>query len=156
SAVFTTYSANAPRIYLDIDRDRLQSLGVPVSELFAALQGTLGSVYVNDFNSFGRSWRVTMQAAEADRRALEDIGRIHVRNAAGDVGPGAAVATARYDLGPSSIIRFNYARAVTIQGAPAPGVASGTAIAAMEKLSADTLPSGYAFEWSGTALQEKE
>ncbi len=153
--VFTTYSANSPRIFLDIDRDRLQSLGVPVSDLFAALQGTLGSVYVNDFNIFGRSWRVTMQAIEADRRAVEDIGRIHVRNAEGGMVPVAAVATARYDLGPSSIIRFNNARSVTIQGGPAPGVASGTAIAAMEELSATTLPPGYAFEWSGTALQEK-
>jgi hydrophobe/amphiphile efflux-1 (HAE1) family protein len=154
--VFTTYTANSPRVFLDIDRDRLQSLGVPVSDLFAALQGTLGSVYVNDFNIFGRSWRVTMQAAEADRFAAEDIGRIHVRNAEGEMVPVAAVATALYEVGPSAIVRFNNARSVTIQGGPAPGVASGTAIAAMEQVSAATLPPGYAFEWSGTAQQEKE
>ena len=156
AGVFTTYSANSPRIFLDIDRDRLQSLGVSVSGLFNALQGTLGLVYVNDFNLFGRSWRVNMQAVEADRRAVADIGRIHVRNVEGDMVPVAAVATAREDLGPSSIIRFNNARSVTIQGGPAPGVATGTAIAVMEAISAATLPPGYGYEWSGTALQEKE
>jgi hydrophobic/amphiphilic exporter-1 (mainly G- bacteria), HAE1 family len=156
AGVFTTYSANAPRIFLDIDRDRLQSLGVPVSDLFAALQGVLGSVYVNDFNIFGRAWRVTLQGTEPDRAAEEAIGRIHVRNAAGDMVPVAAVATARRDVGPGSIIRYNNARSVTIQGGPAPGISSGAALAAMEEISATTLPPGYAFEWSGTALQEKE
>ncbi len=156
AGVFTTYSANAPRIYLDIDRDRLQSLGVPVSDLFAALQGVLGSVYVNDFNIFGRAWRVTLQGSEPDRATEEAIGRIHVRNAAGDMVPVAAVATARRDVGPGSIIRYNNARSVTIQGGPAPGISSGAALAAMEEISAATLPPGYAFEWTGTALQEKE
>ncbi len=154
--VFTTYSANAPRVFLDIDRDRLQSLGVPVSDLFSALSGVLGSAYVNDFNIFGRAWRVTMQGAETDRFAIPDIGRIHVRNADGEMVPAAAVAEARLDVGPASIIRFNNARSVTIQGGPAPGVASGTALAAMTEVSAATLPPGYAFEWSGTALQELE
>jgi hydrophobe/amphiphile efflux-1 (HAE1) family protein len=156
AGVFTTYSANAPRVFLDIDRDRLQSLGVPVSDLFNALSGVLGSVYVNDFNIFGRAWRVTLQGAEADRFAMPDIGRIHVRNAAGEMVPVAAVAEPRLDVGPASIIRFNNARSVTIQGGPAPGVASGTALAAMAEVSAATLPAGYAFEWSGTALQELE
>jgi hydrophobe/amphiphile efflux-1 (HAE1) family protein len=156
AGVFTTYSANAPRVFLDIDRDRLQSLGVPVSDLFSALSGVLGSVYVNDFNIFGRAWRVTMQGAEADRFAMPDVGRIHLRNAGGEMAPVAAVAEARLDVGPASIIRFNNARSVTIQGGPAPGVASGTALAAMTEVSAAALPPGYAFEWSGTALQELE
>jgi hydrophobe/amphiphile efflux-1 (HAE1) family protein len=156
AGVFTTYSANAPRIHLDIDRDRLQSLGVAVSDLFAALQGTLGSIYVNDFNLYGRSWRVTMQAAEADRRSAEDIGRINVRNRDGAMVPVAAVATPRIDVGPQSIVRYNNIRSLTIQGAPAPGVASGVALAAMEEISAATLPPGYGFEWTGTALQEKQ
>jgi multidrug efflux pump subunit AcrB len=156
AGVFTTYSANAPRVFLDIDRDRLQSLGVPVDALFSALQGVLGSVYVNDFNLFGRAWRVILQGVEPDRAAMEDIGRIHVRNAEGGMVPVAAVAEPRLDVGPSSIIRFNNLRSVTIQGGPAPGVSTGAALAAMEELSANTLPTGFGFEWTGTALQEKE
>ena len=152
--VFTTYAANSPRVFLDIDRDRLQSLGVSVSDLFSALQGILGSVYVNDFNIFGRAWRVTLQGEEADRFAPPDIGRINVRNASGDMVPVAAVAEARIDVGPASIIRFNNARAVTINGGPAPGEASGTALQAMQEVSARVLPPGYDYEWSGTAVQE--
>ena len=109
---------------------------------------------MNDFNIFGRAWRVTMQGAEADRFAVPDIGRINVRNAAGEMLPVAAVATPILDVGPASIIRYNNARSVTIQGGPAPGVASGTALAAMATISAETLPPGYGFEWTGTALQE--
>jgi len=155
AGIFTTYSANSPRMFLDIDRDRLQSLGVPVSDLFNALQGVLGSVYVNDFNIFGRAWRVTLQGSQPDRAVIEDIGRINVRNAAGEMVPVAAVATPILDVGPASIIRFNNTRSVTIQGGPAPGVASGAALAAMEEVSAQVLPPGYGYEWSGTALQEK-
>jgi len=152
--VFTTYSASAPRVFLDIDRDRLQSLGVPVSDLFNGLSGILGSVYVNDFNIFGRAWRVTLQGRESDRFDLPDIGRINVRNSAGEMVPVAAVAEARLDVGPESIVRFNNARSVTLQGGPAPGVASGTALQAMTEVSRAALPPGYDFEWSGTALQE--
>jgi hydrophobe/amphiphile efflux-1 (HAE1) family protein len=154
--VFTTYSANAPRIFLDIDRDRLQTLGVTVSDLFSALQGTLGSVYVNDFNLYGRSWRVILQAAEADRATIDAIARVHVRNATGEMVPVGAIATPRFEVGPSSIVRYNNARSVTIQGGPPPGVASGTALAAMAEVSAATLPPGFTFEWTGTALQELE
>ncbi len=156
AGVFTTYSANAPRIFLDIDRDRLQSLGVSVSDLFGALQGVLGSVYVNDFNIFGRAWRVTLQGGEPDRAAIENIGRIHVRNAAGQMLAVTSVATPVLDVGPGSIIRYNNARSVTIQGGPAPGQSTGAALAAMEEISASTLPPGYAYEWTGTALQEKQ
>ncbi|MBP7242301.1 efflux RND transporter permease subunit [Amaricoccus sp.] len=152
--VFTTYAANAPRVFLDIDRDRLQSLGVPVSDLFSALSGVLGAVYVNDFNIFGRAWRVTLQGQQSDRFDLPDIGRINVRNASGEMVPVAAVAAARLDVGPDSIVRFNNVRAVTLQGGPAPGISSGTALAAMAEISRATLPPGYDFEWSGTALQE--
>ena len=152
--VFTTYAADSPRVFLDVDRDRLQSLGVSVSDLFSALQGVLGSVYVNDFNIFGRAWRVTLQGRESDRFAIPDIGRIHVRSANGDMVPVAAVVQTRMEVGPASIIRFNNARSVTINGGPAPGVSSGTALAAMSDVSAASLPPGYDYEWSGTALQE--
>ncbi|MDQ0318379.1 hydrophobe/amphiphile efflux-1 (HAE1) family protein [Pararhizobium capsulatum DSM 1112] len=153
---FTTYSASAPQLYLDLDRDRLQALGVSVSDLFTTLQGTLGSYYINDFNLFGRSWKVTMQAAEADRSSVDDISRLHVRNSSGEMVPVASVARVQYIVGPQSIVRYNNYRSITLNGQPAPGVSSGEALAAMEQLSATTLPSGYGYEWTGTALQELE
>jgi len=153
---FTTYSATSPQLYLDIDRERLQTLGVSVSDLFAVLQGTLGSYYINDFNLFGRTWKVTMQAEEVDRDAVTDIARLHVRNLSGEMVPVSAVARAEYVVGPQSIVRYNNFRSVTVNGGAAPGVASGEALQALEQISDTTLPPGYGFEWTGTALQEKE
>lgn len=153
---FTTYSASAPQLYLDLDRDRLQALGVSVSDLFATLQGTLGSYYINDFNIFGRSWKVTMQAAETDRASVDDISRLHVRNSSGNMVPVASIAKVDFIVGPQSIVRYNNYRSITVNGQPATGVSSGEALAAMEQISATTLPTGYGFEWTGTALQELE
>jgi hydrophobe/amphiphile efflux-1 (HAE1) family protein len=153
---FTTFSASSPQLFLELDRERLQTLGVSVSDLFQTLQGTLGAIYVNDFNLLGRTWQVRVQALEADRDAVEDIERIHVRNARGEMTRIGAVARVEYVLGPQAIVRFNNYRSVTVNGGPAPGVASGAALAAMEELSRAVLPPGYGFEWSGTALQEKE
>jgi HAE1 family hydrophobic/amphiphilic exporter-1 len=153
---FTTYSASSPQLYLELDRERLQTLGVSVSDLFTTLQGTLGQIYVNDFNLFGRTWQVNVQAAAADRAAVADIDRLHVRNANGEMTPISAVARVEYTVGPQSIVRYNNYRTVTLQGQPAAGVASGTALQAMEEISAATLPPGYSFEWTGTALQELE
>ncbi len=153
---FTTYSASTPQLFLDIDRERLQTLGVSVDDVFATLQGTFGSTYVNDFNLFGRSWQVNMQAAETDRDAVPDLSRLHVRNASGEMVPLSAFTEAEVVLGPQSVIRYNNYRSVTLIGEAAPGVASGTALAAMAELSEETLPGGYGFEWTGTALQEIE
>ncbi|QRM54398.1 multidrug efflux RND transporter permease subunit [Sinorhizobium sp. BG8] len=153
---FSTFSASAPQLYLDLDRDRLQALGVSVSDLFATLQGTLGSFYVNDFNLFGRSWKVTLQASQADRASVNDIWRLHVRNSSGGMVPVASVARIEYIVGPQSIVRYNNYRSITLNGQPAPGVSSGQALAAMAALSAATLPPGYSYEWTGTALQELE
>jgi hydrophobe/amphiphile efflux-1 (HAE1) family protein len=153
---FTTFSADTPQLFLNIDRERLQALGVRVSDLFTTLGGTFGSLYVNDFNLFGRSWQVRMQAQETDRASVEDINKLHVRNRDGEMVPITAVATARYIQGPQSIKRYNNFRSVTITGGPARGVASGRALAAMEEISAETLPAGFDYEWTGTALQEIE
>ncbi len=153
--VFTTYSASTPQLFLDIDRERLQTLGVSVSDLFSALQGTFGSAYVNDFNQFGRTWQVNIQAQETDRNAVPDLNRIHVRNRSGEMVPISAVATPRYITGPQSIIRYNNYRSVTLTGGPAEGYSSGEALTAMEEVSANTLPPGYGYEWTATALQEK-
>jgi hydrophobe/amphiphile efflux-1 (HAE1) family protein len=153
---FTTFSASAPQLFVEIDRDRLQTLGVRVTDLFQAIQGVFGQIYVNDFNLFGRSWQVNVQAVEGDRGAIEDLQRVHVRNAAGEMVPFGAVARVDYRLGPQSIMRYNNFRSVRFIGGPAPGVASGTALDAMEETAAATLPPGFGSEWTGTALQERE
>jgi hydrophobe/amphiphile efflux-1 (HAE1) family protein len=156
SRVFTTFSASTPQLFLDIDRDKVQTLGIDISEVFGALQAVLGSAYVNDFNLFGRTWQVTVQGEPSERSKIDDIYRINVRNMAGDMVPVRAFSQVRLVLGPQSIIRFNNLRSATINGGPAPGFSSGDAIAAMERVSAAALPAGFSFEWTGTALQEKE
>jgi hydrophobe/amphiphile efflux-1 (HAE1) family protein len=156
SRVFTTYSANTPQLYLDIDREKVQTLGIDVSDVFNALQSVLGSAYVNDFNLFGRTWQVNIQGEASERAKVDDIYRINVRNRKGEMVSMRAFAEARLILGPQSVIRYNNFRSVTVNGGPAPGHSSGDALAAMEKVSATTLPRGYSFEWTGTALQEKE
>ena len=155
-AVFTTYNANTPQLYLDLDRNKVQTLGVSVSDVFNALQATLGGYYVNDFNLFGRTWQVNIQGEPGDRNQVLDIYRVHVRNRNGEMVPLRAFADVRTLLGPQSIIRYNNYRSVTINGEPAVGRSSGDSLAAMEKLSAATLPAGYGYEWTGTALQEKQ
>jgi hydrophobe/amphiphile efflux-1 (HAE1) family protein len=153
---FSTFSAASPQLYLELDRERLMTLGVSVSDLFTTLQGTLGQIYVNDFNLFGRTWQVNIQAEATDRSSIDDINRLHVRNASGEMTPVRAVAQVEFITGPQSIVRYNNYRSVTINGEPAPRVASGTALQAMAEISAATLPPGYGFEWTGTALQEIE
>jgi hydrophobe/amphiphile efflux-1 (HAE1) family protein len=155
-AVFSTYAANTPQLYLDLDRDKAQTLGLAIGDVFNALQATLGGYYVNDFNMFGRNWQVNVQAEAVDRSRVGDIYRIHVRNKNGDMVPARAVAEPRLIVGPQTIIRYNNYRSVTVNGGPAPGRSSGESIAAMERLSDSTLPTGYSYEWTGTALQEKE
>ncbi len=153
--VFTTYSAATPQLFLDIDRDRVQTLGIKLSDVFNALQTTLGGYYVNDLNLFGRTWQLNLQGEAADRAAVTDIYRIHVRNRAGQMVPLRAFAEVRPVLGPETVIRYNNRRSVTINGSPAPGVSSGDGLATMEAVSVRTLPAGYGFAWTGTALQEK-
>jgi hydrophobic/amphiphilic exporter-1 (mainly G- bacteria), HAE1 family len=153
--VFSTYAANTPQIYLDIDRDKAQVLGVKVSDIFNALQSTLGSYYVNDFNVFGRTWQVNIQADTPYRQQTDDIERIYVRNAQGGMVPLRAVAEAKLVQGPQTVVRYNGYRAAVVNGAAKPGYSSGQALAAMERVSAATLPPGYSFEWTGTAFQEK-
>ncbi|HME22743.1 MAG TPA: multidrug efflux RND transporter permease subunit [Acetobacteraceae bacterium] len=153
--VFSTFTASNPSIWLDIDREKAQALGLNIADVFNALQTTLGGFYVNDFNLYGRTWQVNIQANAPDRSDVSAIFRIYVRNQRGEMVPLRSIANLRIVLGPQVISRFNNYRAVTINGGPRPGVSSGDALAAMEQVSATTLPPGYAFEWSGTAYQEK-
>ncbi len=155
SRVFSTFSATNPSVYLDIDRDKAQILGIPLSNIFQTLQANLGGTYVNDMNLFGRTWQVQVQAEASDRNAVDDIYRLNVRNAKGEMIPLRSLVEVRVVQGPQGIIRYNNKLAVTVQGSPAPGVSSGTALAAMDAVAARTLPAGYRGAWTDTAFQEK-
>ncbi|HVI90322.1 MAG TPA: multidrug efflux RND transporter permease subunit [Dongiaceae bacterium] len=154
AAVFSTYSSSTPSLYLNIDRDKAQTLGVKISDIFTALQGTLGGIYVNDFNLYGRTWQVQIQAEQQFRRRIDDIYDIYVRNAAGNMVPLRALLAIDTKLVPQGITRYNGFRAVTINGSAAPGTSTGTALALMDKISQQVLPQGFSYEWTGTALQE--
>ena len=155
AGVFSTFAASTPQLYLDIDREKAQTLGVAIDDIFVALQATLGGFYVNDFNLFGRTWQVNIQADTDYRSQIDDIYRVHVKNNQGHMVPMRALAEARPVLGPQALTRYNNYRGAIINGASAPGRSTGEALAAMERLSATVLPAGYGFEWTGTALQEK-
>ena len=152
--VFSTFTATNPSVYLNIDRAKAQVLGLNMSDVFTALQATLGGIYVNNFNMFGRTWQVNVQGDAVDRADIPAIWQIYVRNSRNEMVPMRSIATAKIVQGPQVITRYNNYRSITINGGPAPGVSSGTAIAAMESISDKTLPAGYTFEWTGTAFQE--
>ncbi len=153
--VFSTFTATNPSLYLDIDRDKAQALGLSISDVFTALGATLGGVYVNNFNLYGRTWQVNIEGEPADRSDIPAIWRIFVRNKNGEMVPLRSIANLRVVTGPQVVTRYNNYRSITINGGPAPGVSSGTALAAMQQVSDRTLPPGYTFEWTGTAYQEQ-
>ena len=152
--VFSTYTASNPSIYLDIDREKAQALGLGMNDVFGALQATLGGIYINNFNLFGRVWQVNIQGEAADRSDVSSLWQIYIRNKFGADVPLRSIADARVVVGPQVITRYNNYRAIPIQGSPSPGTSSGTALAAMADVSAKTLPAGYGYEWTGTAYQE--
>ena len=156
AGVFSTFSPTTPSLYLDVDRDKAQSLGVRISDIFTTLQAALGGYYVNDFNLFGRTWQVNIQAVARDRDDIPDIWRLQVRNSRGQMVPLRAFADVRVVLGPQTIQRYNNTRSLTLNGQGRPGVSSGDALKAMEEISARVLPAGYSFDWTGTAYQEKQ
>lgn len=153
--VFSTFTATNPSIYLDIDREKAQALGVNINDIFTTLSATLGGIYINNFNLFGRTWQVNLEGEAADRRDIRNIWQVYVRNSRNQMVPMRSLANIRIVTGPQVITRYNNYRAVPINGSPRPGVSSGDALAAMAAVSARTLPRGYAFEWTGTAYQEQ-
>ncbi len=155
-SVYTTFTANSPRVYLDIDREKAQMLGVPVSNVFETLQTYLGSTYVNDFNAFGRVYQVTAQADQSFRLQPEDIVNLKTKNANGDFVPLGSLVKINTTTGPSLIQRYNQAVAIPLSGDTAPGFSSGDSLAKMEELAAKVLPPGVGFEWTELALQQKE
>jgi len=156
SRVFSTFSANTPSIYLDIDRDKAQVLGVKLTDIFQSMQATLGGFYVNDMNLFGRTWSVQLQGEAQDRASVPDIYRINVRSSTGQMIPLRSLVEVKVVTGPQALIRYNNRRAATVQGGAAPGVSSAQALKSMEDVAARTLPTGFRGEWTDISYQEKK
>jgi len=152
--VFTLFENSTPQFYLDIDRTKAQLLGVSVPDVFAALQVFIGSVYVNDFNLFGKTFRVTAQADAPYRMDAKDILNIRVRNSAGGTVPLGSFTTVRNIAGPYRVPRHNLYPAAELDGAPAAGYSQGQAIDTMQKLAAEELPDGFGYEWTTLAYQQ--
>jgi len=155
SNVFTLFRATSPQIYADIDRTKGEMLGVATEDVLQTLSIYMGSAYVNDFNLFGRTFRVTAQADAPFRLEAKDIAKLRTRSKSGDMVPLGTLTTFREVVGPEFVMRYNLYPAAEINGNPAPGVSTGQAIAAMERLAADNLPRDFDSEWSGLYYQEK-
>jgi len=152
--VFTLFETSTPQVYLEIDRTKAQLLGVNVQDVFSALQVFIGSAYVNDFNLFGRTFRVMAQARDEDRRDIADVLKIRVRNSNGDTVPLGSFTTVRDISGPYRVPRYNLYPAAEVDGTAAPGYSQGQAIELMAKLAAETLPEGFDTEWTTLAFQQ--
>ena len=156
SNVFSTFRANVPNVFVDVDREKVHNLGVSLQTVFDAMSAYLGSAYVNDFNKFGRTWQVKVQADTAFRSKPEDILKLQVRNKDGKMLPLGAMATVRDSVGPLKVDRYNLYASAKVMGAPAPGYSSGQALNSMEKLAKIKLPVGMGYEWTAMAYQEKK
>ena len=155
AGINTFYRPSVPQLFVEVDREKALALGVPVSDVFDALQSTMGALYVNDFNKFGRTYRVQIQADAAYRSRPEDLGSVYVRSAAGDMVPVKALIRTQGIVGPDQLDRFNGFIAAKVLGGSAPGVSSGQAIGVVEEVAAKVLPQGYYLAWTGQAFQEK-
>jgi multidrug efflux pump len=151
--VFSLFETQTPQLYLDVDRTKAQLLGVNITEVFAALQVYLGSTYVNDFNLFGRTYRVIAQAESGERLDPKDVLKIRVRNNNGDTVPLGSFTTMRDRAGPFRVPRYNLYPAAELDGAAAPGYSQGQAIEIMQRLAAENLPDGFGYEWTTLAFQ---
>ncbi|TQV86055.1 multidrug efflux RND transporter permease subunit [Exilibacterium tricleocarpae] len=156
TSAFTFFETGTPQLYLDINREKAEQLGVPVANIFEALEVYLGSSFINDFNFLGRTFRVTAQADAPYRLTPDDATRIRVRNERGDMVPIGSVAVPQDIAGPSRVPRYNLYPAAGLLGNAAPGYSTGEALAAMERLADQVLPNGMGFEWTEIALQEKQ
>src|SRR5688572_25947422 len=158
--VNTFWRAKTPQLYIDVDRERAKSLGVPLDEVFNTLAATLGTYYVNDFNKYGRTWQVLMSAEPGQRANPHDAGQMYVRATqgpeAGSMIPLRSLARIEYSSGPGTMTRFNNLPAVQVLGAGRPGVSSGDAIAEIERLGREVLPPDFSLDWSGASYQEKK
>ncbi|MCG3129982.1 MAG: multidrug efflux RND transporter permease subunit OqxB7 [Phycisphaerae bacterium] len=155
AGVFSTFRANVPQLYADVDREKVKQQNVPVTSVFEALQVYLGSLYVNDFNFLGRTYRVTAQADAPFRATTAGVSQLKTRNAEGGMVPLGAVLDLKEITGPERVGRYNLYPCAELSGSAAPGVSSGQAMAIMESLAADHLPQGFGYEWTELSYQEK-
>src|SRR5690606_37360175 len=149
-----SYQINVPQLFADLDRTRAHQLGVSVTDVFDTLQIYLGSLYVNDFNLFGRTYSVRVQADSSYRSHPDDIGRLEVRSKSGEMVPLSALMNVEPTAGPERVVRYNGLLSADINGGPAPGYSSGEAQAAAERIAAETLPKGIGFEWTELTYQQ--
>jgi len=154
AGLFSSYQVNVPQLYADIDRTKARQLGVPVTEVFDTMQVYLGSLYVNDFNRFGRTYSVRVQADAPFRARPEDVGLLKVRSNSGEMVPLSALMAVRPSAGPDHAMRYNGFLSADVNGRAAPGYSSGEAQAAVERIAAETLPPGIGFEWTELTYQE--
>ncbi|MEI3852699.1 MULTISPECIES: efflux RND transporter permease subunit [unclassified Ensifer] len=152
--LFTTFSTSSPQFDYDLDRDKAKLLGLSLPDIFSTLQIYFGSLYVNDFNIFGRTFRVTLQADQGARASATDLSRLYVRNTEGEMVPLNTLGTFKPTVGPETITHYNNYPSALINGAAAPGFSSSQAVAAMERVARTTLPRDYTFEWTGITYQE--
>ena len=156
AGLFSSYQVDVPQVYVDVDRAKAKMQGVALGDVYETLQVYLGSLYVNDFNFLGRTYQVNLQADAPFRQDADAISRLYTRNASGQMVPVGALATVRPDAGPDPVVRYNAYPAADITGAPAPGVSSGQAVAAMEELAKKHLPPGFTYEWTDLTYQQKK
>jgi multidrug efflux pump len=154
AGLFSSYQVNVPQLYADIDRTKARQLGVPVTDVFDTMQIYLGSLYVNDFNQFGRTYTVRVQADAPYRARAEDVGALKVRSSGGEMVPLSALMSVQPSFGPERAMRYNGFLAADINGGPAPGYSSGQAQDAVERIAAETLPPGIGYEWTDLTYQE--
>jgi multidrug efflux pump len=154
AGLLSSWQVNVPQLYADIDRTKARQLGVPVTEIFDTLQIYLGSLYANDFNRFGRTYSVRVQADAAFRARPEDIGALKVRSTSGEMVPLSALLKVDTSFGPERAMRYNGFLSADINGGPAPGYSSGQAREAVERIAAETLPKGISYEWTELTYQE--
>ncbi|MDH7799112.1 MULTISPECIES: efflux RND transporter permease subunit [unclassified Beijerinckia] len=156
TGMMASFQLNAPLVQVDLDRVKAKAQGVPLTAIFETLQVNLGSLYANDFNRFGRTYRVIVQADAPFRAEVDDIARLKVRNAAGEMVPLAALAAVVTSSGPDRVMHYNGYPSFDLTGGPAPGYSSGQATAAIERIARETLPAGMTFEWTDLTFQEKQ
>lgn len=155
AGVQTLWRSDSPQLTVKIDREQARAMNIPINNAFNALAGTMGTYYLNDFNKFGRTWQVLMSAEPEFRMSPKDISRIYVKSNSGEMIPISAFAEINYSSGPDSLDRYNNLSAVKLLGSAAPGYSSGEAIAEIERIAKEVLPSDMSYEWTGTAYQEK-
>jgi HAE1 family hydrophobic/amphiphilic exporter-1 len=156
ASLVSTFRPTVPQLFVDIDQDRVLKQGLQFAEVYQTLQSFLGGAYVNQFNRFGRQWKVYLQAEPEYRTSADKVNSFYVRNSKGEMTPLASLVTIKRVSGPEYTNRFNLFRSIQINGAPAPGYSSGQAMAAMEQVANEVLPSGFGYAWSDMSYQEKK